>query len=274
MKMIFGKDIEKDLVGCESIQEFEQKLSQFYEYVSLDNDTRSFVQYFKKYKEDIIKYHVMKGAVRACELSEDNDKFYNNSVEAINKLIKHWQNFKKIDLAAFSKEYEELVQCQESDVLKAYLGLSSPYVVRNKISGYARNFQTEYTLLQLEEKKKVKNTLLNVLVEPNQYKVVKNFKAGSIAIDNARSNTIKAIENTCTITKKSMSEKSGDKNKVVSNEIASIQSSNNNLDNTVYILSEALGSVDKAVIRGSVIKAYVLIEKKVLFLVLMKTTIL
>ena len=55
--------------------------------------TRSFVQHFKKYKEDIIKYHVMKGAVRACELSEDNDKLYNNSVEAMNnKLIKHWQN--------------------------------------------------------------------------------------------------------------------------------------------------------------------------------------
>ena len=126
----------------------------------------------------------------------------------------------------------------------------------------------------LTGEEKVKNTLLNVLMEPNQYKVVKNFKAGSIAIANARSNTIKAIENTCTITKKSMSEKSGDKNKVVSNEIASIQSSNNNLDNTVYILSEALGSVDEAVIRGSVIKAYVLIEKKVLFLVLMKTTIL
>ena len=91
MKMIFGNNIEKGLVDCQSIEEFEQKLSQFYEYVSLDNDTRSFVQYFKKYKEDIIKYHVMKGAVRACELSEDNDKFYNNSVEAINKLIKHWQ---------------------------------------------------------------------------------------------------------------------------------------------------------------------------------------
>ena len=158
--------------------------------------------------------------------------------------------------------------------MKAYLGLSSPYVVRNEISGYARNFQTEYTLLQLEEKKKVKNTLLNVLVEPNQYKVVKNFKAGSIAIDNARSNTIKAIENTCTITKKSMSGKSGDKKKVVSNEIASMQSSNNKLDNTVYILSEALSSVDEAVIRGSVIKTYDLIEKKVLFLVLMKTNIL
>ena len=117
-------------------------------------------------------------------------------------------------------------------------------------------------MLPLEEKKKVKNTLLNVLVEPSQNKVVKNFKAGSITIANARSNTIKDVENTCTITKKSMSEKSGEKNKVISNEIASIQSSNNKLDNTVHTLSEALSSVDEAVIRGSGIKAYDLIQKK------------
>ena len=93
------------------------------------------MQHFKKYKEDIIKYHVKKGAVRACELSEDNDKFYNNSVEAMNnKLIKHWQNLKKT----------ELIQFQESDILKAYLGLSSPYVVRNEFSSYLHslNFRT------------------------------------------------------------------------------------------------------------------------------------
>ena len=140
--------------------------------------------------------------------------------------------------------------------------MSSPYVVRNEFSGYARSFQTECDLLLLEEKKKVKNTLLNVLVEPNQFEVAKNFKAGSIAIVNARSNTIKAIENTCTFTKKSISEKSEDKSKVVSNEIASIQRSNNKLDKTVYTLSEVLRSVDGAVMRGSVIKAYDLIEGK------------
>ena len=49
-----------------------------------------------------------------------------------------------------------------------------------------------------------------------------------------------------------MSEKSGDKNKVVSNELASTQSSNNKFDNTVYILTEVLSSVDETVIRGSV----------------------
>ena len=91
MKMIFGNDVDKDLFDCESMEEFEQKLSQFYKYVLLDIDTRSFMQYFKKYKEGIIKYHVMIGAVRACELSEDNEKFIE---ESINKLVKHWHNFK------------------------------------------------------------------------------------------------------------------------------------------------------------------------------------
>ena len=32
MKVIFGNDIEKGLVDCESLEEFEQKSSQFYEY--------------------------------------------------------------------------------------------------------------------------------------------------------------------------------------------------------------------------------------------------
>ena len=112
-------------------------------------------------------------------------------------------------------------------------------------------------------------------MEPSQHKVVKNFKAGSTAIANVISNIIKAVEDSCTITKKSTSEKSGDKNKVISNEIVSIQTSNNKLDNTVYTLTEARSSVNEAVIRGSVIKAYYFIEKKKKsFLVLMKTTIL
>ena len=61
-----------------------------------------------------------------------------------------------------------------------------------------------------------------------------------------------------------MSKKSGDKNKAVSNKIASIQSSNNKLDNTVYTLSEILSSVDEAVIRCSVIKAWDLIRKNLI----------
>ena len=111
-------------------------------------------------------------------------------------------------------------------------------------------------------------------MEPNQYKVGTNFKAISIAIANATSNAIKTIKNTCTIIKKSMSEKKWNKIKVVFNEIASLQRSNNKLDNTVHSLSEALTSIDEIVIRGSVIKTYDLIEKIMFYMVLIKATIL
>lgn len=79
--------------------------------------------------------------------------------------------------------------CQKVDVLRAYLGLSSPYIFKNDFLSYIRNFNTECTLLKIEEKKNVKNTLLNILVEPSQYKAVKNYKARQVAIANTRSNT-------------------------------------------------------------------------------------
>ena len=111
-------------------------------------------------------------------------------------------------------------------------------------------------------------------MEPNQYKVVTNFKAISIAIANARSNAIKTIKNTCTIIKKSMSEKNRDKIKVVFDKIASPQRINDKLNNTVHTLSEALTSIDEIVIRGSMIKTYDLIEKIMFYVVLTKVTIL
>ena len=83
----------------------------------------------------------------------------------MNKLLKHWQNYKKIDLYAFAKEYEELVQCQESDVLKAYLGLRGPYEVREEFKNNMRNFNMEYTPLSTPEKAKVEELQLNVAVK-------------------------------------------------------------------------------------------------------------
>ena len=85
----------------------------------MDEEIKKFARYFKKQRENTIKYHVIKGTVNACKLNDDQDKFYNNSIDSMNKLLKHWQNYKKIDFYAFAKEYEELVPCQESDVLKA-----------------------------------------------------------------------------------------------------------------------------------------------------------
>ena len=69
----------------------------------MDEEIKKFARYFKKQKENTIKYHVIKGTVNVCKLNDDQDKFYNNSIDSMNKLLKHWQNYKKIDFYAFAK---------------------------------------------------------------------------------------------------------------------------------------------------------------------------
>ena len=87
----------------------------------------------------------------------------------MNKLLKHWQSFKNIDWYAFRKEYDELVECQESDVLKGYLGLRGPYEVR-EFKNNKKIFNAEYAdSLSAPEKANIKQLLLNVAVEPSIY---------------------------------------------------------------------------------------------------------
>ena len=149
LRKIFGAHLCKGLVDCETLQDFDNNVSIFYEELSMDEELKEFPRYFKKQKENTIKYHLIKGTVNACELNDDQDKFYNNSIESMNKLLKHWENYKKIDLYAFAKEYEELI--------KAYQGLRGPYEVRDEFKNNMRNFNTEYASLSAPKKAKVKN---------------------------------------------------------------------------------------------------------------------
>ena len=57
----------------------------------------------------------MEGAVKAAGICTGSSRFYNNNMESINNLIKKWQNYRKVDLYAFAKEYEDLIECQEAD---------------------------------------------------------------------------------------------------------------------------------------------------------------
>ena len=79
----------------------------------------------------------------------------------MNKLFKHYQNYKRIDLFSFAKECEELIECQETNVLPTFLGLSSPYLVREKF----RKHEKEYAPLPQNEKTRIRKFLLDVLVD-------------------------------------------------------------------------------------------------------------
>ena len=95
----------------------------------------------------------MKGAVLACEIFNDSERFYNKKIEGINKLINQWEQYRKVDLFTITKEYEELVRCQERDIQRAFLGLDSPIIVKERYS----EKKTEIPTLTLNTQTKMKN---------------------------------------------------------------------------------------------------------------------
>ena len=58
--------------------------------------------------------------------------------------IKQWQEYRKVDIFTFTRENEELVLCQESDIQRAFLGLDSPYIVKENYSEKNGNYNTDF----------------------------------------------------------------------------------------------------------------------------------
>ena len=56
LRKIFGTHLCKGLVDCETPQEFDKNVSVFYEELSMDEELKEFASYFKKQKENTIKY--------------------------------------------------------------------------------------------------------------------------------------------------------------------------------------------------------------------------
>ena len=222
--------------------------------MSLDKELTVFLKYFRKNKEEVIKYHAIKGAVLACELNDKSDKFYNNSIEAINKLIKHWQNYKKIDLYSFAKEYEELIECQESDVLRAYLRLNGPYVVRKEFTNHEKVFS-------INEKQKIKKFLLNIPVDLKTFTNVSSFRVSHNALKNVRTNMAKVItqdSNRYAVTSECNTVVSSQQ---VENSSASIEDENamESLDGLMFILQDTLPEKEEN-IRSSVLQSAELVK--------------
>ena len=64
--------------------------------------------------------------------------------------------------------------------------LKGPYEVREEFENNMRNFNTKYASISAPEKKKVKELLLNVVVEPKAYTSIIKFKASDVGVDNTR----------------------------------------------------------------------------------------
>ena len=67
-----------------------------------------------------------------------------------NSLLKSWEN-KKQDPYIFAVSYENIIENQESNFLRAFLGLESTVEVRGKFSNYSVDFD-DYAAKSISEK--------------------------------------------------------------------------------------------------------------------------
>ena len=100
--------------------------------------------------------------------------------------IKQWQEYRKVDIFTFTRGNEELVLCQESDIQRAFLGLDTPYIVKENYSEKNGNYNTDFKCANQNEKLKIKQDILNVIVEPKQYSKVIKFRPSEAALQNTR----------------------------------------------------------------------------------------
>ena len=186
---IFGSSCKSGLVDSTTIDEFNQSIPLFYaKWKDLyGEEGEKFVSYFRQNKEEEFKHHVIKAAVLNAELHDKGDFFYNNSSESVNSLIKYWQEFEQVDMARFAEKYEEMLESQEFDIIKAFLNLPSSYTVRPEFSHLKMDF-ADYSQLNQEEKSDLKKRILNPLVDETRYKEVMSFKPGLFSISRAREN--------------------------------------------------------------------------------------
>ena len=96
-------------------------------------DTRQeprFSSHFSSCKPDEILHHVT--AKVSKEAGFDNEVQSNNVSESGNAVMKRWQNFEAKDMCTFVDDVRKLTDKQRSDVQRAFLGLHSPYIVREE----------------------------------------------------------------------------------------------------------------------------------------------
>ena len=108
---LFGTMNVKGVVDSIDMDEFDRRMKTFYSKWEVQRNCGAFLKYLRTHKEDILKFHVTEGVVKAAEICDSPQRFYNNNMESINNLIKKRQDNRKVDLYSFSKEYQTLADC-------------------------------------------------------------------------------------------------------------------------------------------------------------------
>ena len=143
----------------------------------------SFSKYFMKYKMNDIYDHVRVPLSVECGFG---DKLIStNPIEAINSVIKRWNNFQAADMASFLDDIKDCINEQFTSVQRAYFNLPSPYTVRQE---YAKYTITDYFSLGHEQRQSAANKITSISIDSKRQKEVTQHKVFPAVIETYQMN--------------------------------------------------------------------------------------
>ena len=158
------------------------------------------------------------------------------------------------------------IECHESDIQLAFLGLNSPYVVRDEFQHMLGKFNTEFASLNPVGKQRLKDEFHNVIVNENSYKNITGFKAGKLGIANAKQNAKWLLLSAAAGEKSVVSTDSASFRQQLPytehSQISRVDSDNIQFpdpDSLVFLWQDALANEDKDVLMAMVLKSKELI---------------
>ena len=198
---LFGSSVTDGIVDADSLDDFDRLMDQFYVSVikRFDEEGEKFVQYLRKFKQNVLLTNVSKLAVQNAGICVTSHRFYNNASESINKMLKSWMQG-PLDIEKFVMEYEKFVNNQECQVQMAFLNLESYFEVRPEFIKSKLNFELDFWSKLNHVQERIRNSLSNLLVDPQKYEEVISVRLGPTAVEASRERArsmIIAKENMC-----------------------------------------------------------------------------
>ena len=166
---IFGNEFTVGLVYSDSLKEFDLRL----EHLCKKWEVNLKLQYFQVHKADQFQYHIIKCVVQHSGIVDTRDLFTTNATECINSLLKSWKK-KKQDPYNFAVSYENIIGNQESNILRAFLGLESTSEAREEFTNYSMDF-SDYAAKSMSEKQELRKKVANVVENRKRYDEVLKF---------------------------------------------------------------------------------------------------
>ena len=112
------------LAYCKTVNEFDEKFNYLKSTWGANDGLRAFLTYFECFKAKNFRY-VIKGLVDKTgivDVTEEDKLFTTNSAECINNFIKAHSSREKLDPYDFAIDLENLLDEEESNVLRCCIG--------------------------------------------------------------------------------------------------------------------------------------------------------